>query len=177
MPQLSSVLLSCGAQSDPLGQAAHSAVSASAPARHDSFLVKACIALSYKTALLDVRAWCCRVWYRTRDGGEMAATVEAVDVMHPPPSFCVRLDGAASTRETEAPRLRAMPAADDPRAAAPPGARAPAWNPVKPALTLVHMMCGLAWLHLACVAPASGTLGSDNLQHASGQVPTSTNCD
>ena len=47
--------------------------------------------------------------------------MEAVDVSHPPPSFCVRLDGAASTRETEAPRLRAMPPAEDRRAAAPPG--------------------------------------------------------
>lgn len=80
-------------------------------------------------ARLDARAWCRRVWYRTRDGGETPATVEAVDVMHPPPSFCVRLDGAASTRETEAPRLRAMPAADDPCAAAPPGAQGPCLQP------------------------------------------------
>lgn len=86
--------------------------------------------LSYQSAVLDACAWCRRVWYRTRDGGETPATVEAVDVMHPPPSFCVRLDGAASMRETEAPRLRAMPAAEDPRAAAPPGAPGPAWNPV-----------------------------------------------
>ncbi len=58
------------------------------------------------------------MWYRARDGSELAATVEGVDITHPPPSFCVRLDGAESTRETEASRLRAMPAADDPRAAA-----------------------------------------------------------
>ena len=82
------------------------------------------VARSYQPALLEARTWYRRVWYRTRDGGEMPATVEAVDIMHPPPSFCVRLDGAASTRETEAPRLRAMPADEDPRAAAPSGARA-----------------------------------------------------
>ncbi len=67
-----------------------------------------------------------RVWYRARDGAEAPATVEAVDVTHPPPSFCVRLDGAGAPRETEAPRLRAMAAGEDPRAAAAAGGPPPA---------------------------------------------------
>ncbi|KAK9819265.1 hypothetical protein WJX81_000928 [Elliptochloris bilobata] len=61
-----------------------------------------------------------RVWYRARDDAETPATVEGVDIMHPPPSFCVRLDGADSTRETEAPHLRAMTAGEDPCGAAKP---------------------------------------------------------
>ena len=35
----------------------------------------------------------------------MAAEVVSVDVTHPPPSFCIRLEGTQSTRETEAERL------------------------------------------------------------------------
>ncbi len=66
-----------------------------------------------------------RVWYRARDGAEAPATVEAVDVTHPPPSFCVRLDGAGAPRETEAPRLRAMAAGEDPRATAEAGGPPP----------------------------------------------------
>ena len=46
-----------------------------------------------------------RVWYRTSSGARTAAHVVSVDVTHPPPSFCVRLEGAQSTRETEAERL------------------------------------------------------------------------
>ncbi len=46
-----------------------------------------------------------RVWYRTSSGARTAAEVVSVDVTHPPPSFCVRLEGAQSTRETEAHRL------------------------------------------------------------------------
>ena len=45
------------------------------------------------------------VWYMDRHQQRQPATVVAVDVMHPPPSYCIRLEGADSTRDTEEARL------------------------------------------------------------------------
>ncbi len=45
------------------------------------------------------------MWYIDREGKRCAAVVLAVDVMHPPPSYCIHLDGANSSRETEGHRL------------------------------------------------------------------------
>ena len=58
-----------------------------------------------------------RVWYRTSSGARTAAEVVSVDLTHPPPSFCVRLEGAQSTRETEADRLSPWDAPAAPLAA------------------------------------------------------------
>ena len=52
------------------------------------------------------------VWYMDRHQQRQPAVVVAVDVMHPPPSYCIRLEGADSTRDTEEARL-------EPRAAQP----------------------------------------------------------
>ena len=41
-------------------------------------------------------AWLCSVWYHERDNNRQTAAVVAVDVMHPPPSYCIRLEGADS---------------------------------------------------------------------------------
>ena len=54
------------------------------------------------------------VWYVDREGTRRAALVLSVDVMHPPPSYCIRLDGADSTRETEGHRLELRAVADAP---------------------------------------------------------------
>ncbi len=54
----------------------------------------------------------CSVWYLDRHEQRQPAIVVAVDVMHPPPSYCIRLEGADSTRDTEEARL-------EPRAAQP----------------------------------------------------------
>ena len=43
----------------------------------------------------------CSVWYLDRDRNRQAAIVMSVDVMHPPASYCIRLEGADSTRDTE----------------------------------------------------------------------------
>lgn len=40
--------------------------------------------------------------------------VLSVNVMHPPPSYCIRLDGADSTRETEGHRLELRNVIDAP---------------------------------------------------------------
>lgn len=45
------------------------------------------------------------MWYIDREGNRCAAVVLAIDLMHPPPSYCIRLDGADSSRETEGHRL------------------------------------------------------------------------
>ena len=46
---------------------------------------------------------------------------------------------------------------------------------MKPALTLVHMLYGLAWLHLACAAPASrGEVGAWSAISFSTQVGKSS---
>ena len=45
------------------------------------------------------------MWYIDREGNRCAAVVSAIDLMHPPPSYCIRLNGADSLRETEGHRL------------------------------------------------------------------------
>lgn len=47
----------------------------------------------------------CSVWYIDKDSNRQPAVVVAVDVTHPPPSYCIRLDGADRTRDTEEGRL------------------------------------------------------------------------
>ena len=49
------------------------------------------------------------VWYLDRDGNRQAAIVMSVDVMHPPASYCIRLEGADNTRDTEEGRLEPRP--------------------------------------------------------------------
>ena len=51
----------------------------------------------------------CSVWYLDRDRNRQAAVVMSVDVMHPPASYCIRLDGADTTRDTEESRLEPRP--------------------------------------------------------------------
>lgn len=46
-----------------------------------------------------------RVWYVDRAGNRKPAVVEDLDTTHPPPSYTIRLEGASSTRSTEADRL------------------------------------------------------------------------
>lgn len=46
------------------------------------------------------------VWYRQRDGAEVEASVESVDLTVHPPSFGVLLPGRSEARETVAERLR-----------------------------------------------------------------------
>ena len=45
------------------------------------------------------------MWYLDRDQQRQPAIVMAVDVTHPPPAYCIRLEGADSTRDTEEARL------------------------------------------------------------------------
>lgn len=54
----------------------------------------------------------CSVWYLDRDRQRQPAVVMALDVTHPPPAYCIRLEGADGTRDTEEARLQ-------PRAAQP----------------------------------------------------------
>ena len=51
----------------------------------------------------------CSVWYLDRDKKRQAAVVMSVDVMHPPASYCIRLEGADNTRDTEESRLEPRP--------------------------------------------------------------------
>lgn len=59
----------------------------------------------------------CSVWYLDRDSKRQAAIVVAVDVTHPPPAYCIRLEGADSTRDTEESRLEPRDAQAVPKAA------------------------------------------------------------
>ena len=56
----------------------------------------------------------CSVWYLDRDKNRQAAVVMSVDVMHPPASYCIRLEGADSTRDTEESRLETRPTQEPP---------------------------------------------------------------
>ncbi len=51
----------------------------------------------------------CSVWYLDRNKKRQAAVVMSVDVMHPPASYCIRLEGADTTRDTEESRLEPRP--------------------------------------------------------------------
>ena len=56
----------------------------------------------------------CSVWYLDRDKNRQAAVVMSVDVMHPPASYCIRLEGADNTRDTEESRLETRPTKEPP---------------------------------------------------------------
>lgn len=67
----------------------------------------------------------CSIWYIHGEGKRQPGTVMSVDVTHPPPSYCIRLDGADSTRDTELSRLEPRAAQPLPKAAQPASDAAP----------------------------------------------------
>ena len=70
------------------------------------------------------------MWYLDRNRLRQPAVVVAVDVMHPPPAYCILLEGADSTRDTEEARLepraaQLLPALGQPAPEAKPAAAEP----------------------------------------------------